>query len=117
MKLTRSQKRTRIHQRVRKKVSGTAARPRLSVYRSNRSIYCQIIDDMKNITLVAASSHDDGISADLPKAEQSKAVGKLIAERALAANIEAVVFDRGGYLYHGRVLSLAEGAREGGLKF
>lgn len=117
MKLTRSQKRTRIHHRVRKKISGTSARPRLSVYRSNRSIYCQIIDDTKNITLISASSHDDSISATTTKAEQSKAVGKLVAERALAANIEAVVFDRGGYLYHGRVSALAEGAREGGLKF
>lgn len=117
MKLTKENKRRRIHNRVRKKISGTPARPRLSVYRSNRSIYAQIIDDLSGHTLVSASSHEEAVVKSVNKSEQAKAVGKLIAERATQANITAVVFDRGGYLYHGRVKALADGAREAGLSF
>lgn len=101
--------------RVRKKVNGTAERPRLSVFRSNTSIYCQLIDDLTGHTLAAADSRETATAGT--KSEQAKAVGQLIAEKARAAGIEKVVFDRGGYLYHGRVKSLAEGAREGGLQF
>lgn len=113
MKRTKKQSRQRIHMRIRKKVNGTAARPRLSIFRSNKSIYCQVIDDLTGHTLASASSA--GLTG--PKLEQATAVGKLIAERTKAAGIETVVFDRGGYLYHGRVKSLADGAREGGLQF
>lgn len=113
MKRTRQQSRKRIHLRVRKKVNGTAERPRLNVFRSNKAIYCQIVDDLKGHTLAAASS--TGLKGN--KTEQAAAVGKLIAEKALAAGIKNVVFDRGGYLYHGRVKALADGAREGGLQF
>lgn len=102
--------------RVRKKVNGTAERPRLCVYRSNNAIYCQLIDDLKGHTIAAADSRTNGKPAG-NKTEQAKAVGLLIADRAKAAGIETVVFDRGGYLYHGRVKALAEGAREGGLVF
>ncbi len=116
MKLTKSEKRRRIHYRVRKHVKGTSSRPRLSVFRSNRSIYCQVIDDLSGTTLVSASSGESTISTDGDKTEVAKAVGKLIAEKALAENISNVVFDRGGYLYHGRVKALADGAREGGLQ-
>jgi large subunit ribosomal protein L18 len=115
MKRTKQQSRQRIHNRIRKKVSGTASRPRLSVYRSSKAIYCQLIDDLKGETLAAAYSREAGISGT--KTEQATAVGKLIADKAKAAGIEAVVFDRGGYLYHGRVKALADGAREGGLQF
>jgi len=101
---------------VRKHVKGTSSRPRLSVFRSNRSIYCQVIDDLSGTTLVSASSGESTISTDGDKTEVAKAVGKLIAEKALAENISNVVFDRGGYLYHGRVKALADGAREGGLQ-
>lgn len=117
MKLTKSGKRRRIHYRVRKHVNGTSSRPRLSVFRSNRSIYCQLIDDLNGNTLVAASSGETSIPSEGNKTEIAKAVGKLIAEKALAQNISNVVFDRGGYLYHGRVKALADGAREGGLQF
>jgi len=110
-------KRGRIQLRIRKKVKGTSVRPRLSVFRSNKVIYCQLIDDLNGTTLAAASSSDKGLSANGNKTEQSKAVGKAIAEKAKAASIESVVFDRGGYLYHGRVKALADGAREGGLQF
>jgi large subunit ribosomal protein L18 len=113
MKRTKEQSRKRLHMRIRNKISGTAERPRLSVYRSNKAIYCQVIDDLKGHTLVAASSQE----VKGTKTEQAIAVGKLIAEKAKASGIEAVVFDRGGYRYHGRVRSLAEGAREGGLNF
>lgn len=113
MKRTKQQSRRRIHLRIRKKVNGTAERPRLSVYRSNKAIYCQIVDDTKGHTLAAAGSQE----LTGTKMEQANAVGKLIAEKAKAAGIEAVVFDRGGYLYHGRVKALADGAREGGLQF
>ena len=105
----------RIQYRIRKKINGTATKPRLAVYRSNKSIYCQLIDDVAGHTLAAASSTEAGATG--PKVEQAKAVGKLIAEKAQSANISGVVFDRGGYLYHGRVKALAEGAREAGLKF
>lgn len=116
MKKTKKQARKRIHMRIRKKVKGTADRPRLSVFRSNKDIYCQVIDDVNGTTLLAASSKDAGIASDSNKTEQAKAVGKSLAERALSKNITGVVFDRNGYLYHGRVKALADGAREGGLK-
>jgi large subunit ribosomal protein L18 len=116
MKRTKKESRARIHARIRKKITGTAERPRLSVYRSNKSIYCQIIDDLNGVTMVAASSHDDAVTK-APGVEIATAVGKLVAEKATAAGIKVVVFDRGGYLYHGRVKALAEGAREGGLQF
>jgi large subunit ribosomal protein L18 len=115
VKAMNNNKRRKIHYRIRKKVSGTAARPRLAVYRSNKAIYCQAIDDVAGRTLVSASSLDEGVPSNINKSEQSKLVGKLLAERALAKNITVAVFDRGGYLYHGRVKALADGAREGGL--
>jgi large subunit ribosomal protein L18 len=117
MKLTKENKRRRIHNRVRKKITGTAARPRLSVYRSNKSIYAQIIDDLTGHTLTSASSIEEAVEKTVNKSEQAKAVGKILAERATQLNISAVVFDRGGYLYHGRVKALADGAREAGLSF
>ena len=118
MKFNKSKRRKRIHLGIRRKLAGTAARPRLNVFRSNKEIYCQVIDDRNGHTLVAASSRDADLkTVEGTKVEQAKAVGKAIAERAKAANIETVVFDRGGYLYHGRVKALADGAREGGLKF
>lgn len=112
--------RKRRQRRVRAKVYGTGSRPRLNVYRSLTNIYAQIIDDEKGHTLVSASSIDKTLVKDLDgksKSEISKLVGKAVAERALALGITEVVFDRAGYLYHGRVKALAEGAREGGLKF
>jgi large subunit ribosomal protein L18 len=118
MALTKQARRYRIKKRIRKVVSGTPESPRLSVFRSNKQIYAQIIDDLSGRTLVAASSLDKSIAdAKVTKIEQAALVGKLIAEKALAANIESVVFDRNGYLYHGRVKSIADAAREGGLKF
>ncbi|MFN4253655.1 MAG: 50S ribosomal protein L18 [Saprospiraceae bacterium] len=115
MKRTPEQRRRRIHNRVRRKVNGTSERPRLSVYRSNKAIYCQVIDDTQGHTLAAANSREESITGS--KTEAAVAVGKLIAKKAIAAGITSVVFDRGGYLYHGRVKALAEGAREGGLQF
>jgi large subunit ribosomal protein L18 len=112
-KMTKEQARQRRHARVRAKVAGTEARPRLAVYRSNRTTYVQVIDDARGHTLLAADSR--GTSGD--KKAAAHAIGKAIAERARAAGIEHVVFDRGGYLYHGRVAALADGAREGGLTF
>ncbi len=109
--------RIRRHKRVRKNISGTAERPRLNVYRSLNHIYAQIIDDVKGVTLVAASSLDKGFEGRGSNIEGAKAVGKAVAEKAQAAGIKTVVFDRGGYVYHGRVAALAEGAREGGLEF
>ncbi len=112
--------RIRRHRRIRRKISGTAVRPRLNVFRSLDQIYAQVIDDVAGTTLVSASTVDKKVVADLDgktKKEQAELVGKTVAERALDAGIETVVFDRGGYLYHGRVKALAEGAREGGLKF
>lgn len=117
MKLSKQQRRKRIQKRIRKKVLGTAERPRLSVYRSNMQIYVQAIDDTSGTTLFAASSKENNINAEGTKIEQAKKVGLLAAEKAKSANVETIVFDRGGYLYHGRIKSLAEGAREGGLKF
>ncbi|MFT5746871.1 MAG: large subunit ribosomal protein L18 [Paraglaciecola sp.] len=110
-------RRKRIHYRIRKKVRGTAARPRLAIYRSNKEIYAQVIDDVNGVTLCSASSRDKGFSVEGPKVEQAKSVGKKLAENAQSASIDNVVFDRGGYLYHGRVKALADGAREGGMKF
>ncbi len=115
MGLTKNNKRKRIQYRIRAKVQGTTSRPRLSVFRSNKEIYCQIIDDLSGKTLVAASSRE--IGAEGSKSEQAKAVGQKIAEKAKAESISSIVFDRGGYLYHGRVKALADGAREGGLQF
>lgn len=112
--------RKRRHRRIRMKISGTAERPRLNVYRSLNHIYAQVIDDEAGHTLVSASTVDLNLAADLDgktKREQAVAVGKAIAQRAKEAGIDEVVFDRGGYLYHGRVQSLADGARENGLKF
>ena len=117
MALSKLERRHRIKNRIRKIISGTSEKPRLSVYRSNKEIYAQIIDDTTGKTLSAASSRDKGFKANGNKAEVAKEVGKAIAEKAKEAGIEAVAFDRGGYLYHGRVKQLAEGAREGGLKF
>lgn len=116
MAFSKEARRAKIRRRIRSRVKGTQEIPRLSIFRSNKQIYAQIIDDSKGLTLVSASSmasKDDSGT----KLEQAKKVGIAIAERAKAAGISAVVFDRGGYLYHGRVKSLAEGAREAGLKF
>ena len=110
-------RRERIKKGIRKRLSGSAERPRLSVYRSNKGIYAQIIDDNNGKTLVSASSLSKDFTANGNKVEQSKEVGKAVAEKALAAGISKVVFDRNGYLYHGRIKSLAEGAREAGLIF
>ena len=109
--------RLRRHTRVRGKVSGTAERPRLNVYRSLNHIYAQIIDDVKGVTLVAASSVEKDFGMNGGNKEAAKKVGELIAKRAADKGITEVVFDRGGYVYHGRVQALAEGAREGGLQF
>jgi large subunit ribosomal protein L18 len=108
-------RRNRIKTSVRKKIRGTAERPRLSVYRSNHGIYAQIINDDLGVTLAAASTKE--VADKVNKTEMSKLVGKAVAQKALDAGITQVVYDRGGYLYHGRVKALAEGAREGGLKF
>lgn len=116
MAFNKAARRQRIRYKIRKKVSGTKARPRLSVFRSNKFIYAQLIDDIGGHTLVSASSKELS-SEKSNKVDSSKGVGKLIAERALALGIDTAVFDRSGYLYHGRVKSLAEGAREGGLNF
>ena len=117
-KETKEAKRAKRHARVRKNLFGTPERPRLCVYRSNKNISCQIIDDVNKTTLCAASSLDKdlGLSYGGNK-DAAKKIGLLIAERAKGAGIETVVFDRGGYIYHGRVKALTEGAREGGLKF
>ena len=109
--------RLRRHRRVRGKISGTAERPRLDVFRSAKHIYAQVIDDVQGVTLAAASTTEKDFSEYGGNKEAARKVGKLIAERALAKGVETVVFDRGGYVYHGRVKELAEGAREGGLKF
>lgn len=112
--------RVRIHERIRKTLIGSSARPRLAVFRSNKHIYAQVIDDSKGATVTAASTLDVDAKKDLKQGGNiaaAKAVGKLVAERAKAKGVEAVLFDRGGYLYHGRVKALAEAAREAGLKF
>ncbi len=113
----KNKKRLKRHLRVRGKISGTADRPRLAVYRSNKHISAQIIDDVKGVTLVSASTLEKTFEGIGSNKEAARKVGKAIAEKALAKGIDTVVFDRGGYIYHGRVSELAEGAREGGLKF
>lgn len=115
MSLNKVQKRLRVKRRVRKNIYGTAERPRLSVYRSNKEIYAQLINDDAGETIATASSREKGVSGT--KTEKANNVGKTLAEKAKKAGVETVVFDRNGYVYHGRVKSLAEGAREGGLKF
>jgi large subunit ribosomal protein L18 len=117
MKINKDLRRVKIHHKIRKTIKGSVSKPRLSVYRSNKAIYCQLIDDINGHTLCAASTVETKIKAGVNKVEQAKMVGKLLAEKAQAAKISTVVFDRSGYLYHGRVKSLAEGAREGGLIF
>ena len=109
--------RLKRHKRVRAKISGTASRPRLAVYRSNAHIAAQVIDDVAGVTLVSASTHEKDFQGNGGNKVAARAVGKLLAERANAKGITEVVFDRGGYLYHGRVSEFADGAREGGLKF
>lgn len=114
------EKRKRRHLRLRRRIVGTAARPRLNVFRSRTHIYAQIVDDTRGCTLVAASTLDAGLRKSLKSTgtiEGAKAVGRLLAERARAANVGAVVFDRGGRIYHGRIKALAEASREGGLQF
>lgn len=115
MAFSKSARRLKIRSRIRKNVSGTPERPRLAVFRSNKEIYAQVINDVDGLTLASASSRS--LKSKEAKLDQAKAVGKLIAEKAKSAGIETVSFDRGGYLYHGRVMALAEGAREEGLKF
>lgn len=118
MALTKIERRTKIKMRVRKIVTGTAIRPRMSVFRSNKEIYAQLIDDVQGITLVMVSSKSKDIAGTQgTKTEKAAMVGKLVAEKAMAAGISEIVFDRNGYLYHGRVKQLADAAREGGLKF
>ena len=117
MALNKLEKRNRIKRRVRGKISGSAEVPRLSVYKSNKEIYAQLIDDKDGKTLASASSREKGVDAKGTKVEISSAVGKAIAEKAKAAGIEKVVFDRNGFVYHGRIKALADGAREGGLQF
>ena len=119
-KTNRKLERERRHRRVRRKISGTAECPRLCVYRSNSNIYAQVIDDVKGVTLVSASSIDKDLRKDLSHGgniESAKAVGEAIAKKALKAGVCDVVFDRGGFLYHGRVAALADAAREAGLNF
>ena len=115
--IDKNKSRLRRHKRVRAKISGTAECPRLNVFRSSQHIYAQIIDDVKGVTLAAASSTEKGFEGFGGNIEAAKKVGQMIAQKAAAAGITNVVFDRGGYVYHGRVAALAEGAREGGLKF
>ena len=110
-------RRKKIRLRIRKAIKGTAERPRLSVFRSNKSIYAQVIDDINGHTIVSVSSNESGVDAKVNKVTQATSVGKILAEKAKTKGITAVVFDRGGYLYHGRVKALADGAREGGLQF
>ena len=119
MALTKLERRDRIRMRIRKKIKGTAEAPRLAVYRSNKQIYVQVVDDLSGVTLLSASSSEKGVAAQsgIKKIEQAKLVGKLLAEKCKEKGIEKVVFDRSGYKYHGRVKSLADAAREGGLKF
>jgi len=120
MKVTKTYRRDRIRMRIRREISGTPQRPRLAVFRSNKDIYVQLVDDLNGKTLVSASSRDKDFSGKgqkTNKTEQAKQVGASIAQKALAAGLTAVVFDRGGYLYHGRVKALADAAREAGLQF
>lgn len=116
--MTTSNRRLKIKTRIRAKISGSTNRPRMSVYRSNKDIYVQLVDDLEGKTVLAVSSRDKGVASEKGnKTEIANKVGKLVAERAKEAGIDTVVFDRNGYLYHGRVKALAEGAREEGLKF
>ena len=117
MALNKLEKRNRIKRRVRGKISGSAELPRLSVYKSNKEIYAQLIDDKAGKTIVSASSRDKGVDAKGTKVEASAVVGKAIAAKAIAAGISKIVFDRNGFVYHGRIKALADGAREGGLQF
>ena len=117
IKQDKNKARQKRHLRVRNHIAGTAARPRLNVFRSLKNIYAQIIDDEKGVTLVSASSKDKGFSQYGGNVEAAKAIGAAVAKKALAKGITEVVFDRGGYIYHGRVAALAEAAREAGLKF
>ena len=117
MAFSKINRRAKIKRRIRKKVSGTPQLPRLTVFRSNKQIYAQLIDDTIGVTLVASSSYKNAAADKLTKVEQAALVGKEVAAKAIKAGIEKVVFDRNGYLYHGRVKSLADSAREGGLKF
>ena len=116
-KIDSNAQRLKRHKRVRSKISGTAERPRLAVYRSNANISAQIIDDVNGVTLVSANTYEKDVEGIGSNQEAARKVGNTLAERALAKGISTVVFDRGGYIYHGRVSELAEGAREGGLKF
>jgi large subunit ribosomal protein L18 len=113
----KTQRRNKIRRSIRKRMKGTSERPRLSIFRSNRDIYVQVIDDLNGSTLVAASSREKGLAPKGTKIEKSKTVGVELARRAIEKGVTQVVFDRGGYLYHGRVKAVADGAREGGLKF
>lgn len=118
MAFSKNERRQKIKKRIRHEVAGTSVKPRMSVFRSNKSIYVQLIDDACGATLVAASSADKVFGEDSnPKQEVAEKVGELVAKKAIEAGITTVVFDRNGYLYHGRVKCLAEGARKGGLKF
>lgn len=118
MALNKKERRERIKLKIRKTVSGTATQPRLSVFRSNTGIYAQLIDDKSGKTIAAVGTNDKSMKdSKATKSEQAKQIGKMIAEKATSAGISSVVFDRSGYLYHGRIKSLAEGAREAGLKF
>ena len=116
-KINKNAMRLKRHVRVRGKISGTPERPRLNVFRSNANMYAQIIDDVNGVTLAAASTLEKDFEGAAGNKEAARKVGQLVAERAKAKGIEEVVFDRGGYVYHGRVAELAEGAREAGLKF
>jgi large subunit ribosomal protein L18 len=116
MVINRKEIRQRVHTRIRRKVTGTAVRPRLAVHFSNKNVYAQIIDDVKGVTLVSASTHDDGVGTR-SNVDAAVKVGKLIAERAGGVKVSNVVFDRGGHIYHGKVKALADAAREAGLQF
>lgn len=119
MALAKLERRSRIRMRIRKKISGTTGKPRVSVFRSNKQIYAQVIDDLNGATLLSASSKEKEIASKtgIKKSEQAALVGKLLASKCKEKGIDSVTFDRGGYKYHGRVKSLADAAREGGLKF
>jgi large subunit ribosomal protein L18 len=117
MAFNKSERRAKIKRRIRRRVNGTSSKPRLTVFRSNKQIYAQIIDDETGKTLASASSYNNKAAHNGNKVEQAAIVGKEVAEKAVKAGIEQVIFDRNGYLYHGRVKSLADSAREGGLKF
>lgn len=116
MTINRKEIRRRVHARIRKKIAGTPSRPRLAIHFSNKNVYAQVIDDEKGATIANASTHDEGVGAGATVAT-AVSVGKLVAERARAANVTSVVFDRGGHIYHGKVKALADAAREAGLQF